>query len=102
MSPFNVGGKAQLLIERLLVRESPGVGFALHPAEKHPSNPGGVRADQPWEGWRLEIDGNVIYDEEEKIFKMWYLGEGDDHFPFEYPTLYTAITGRDARATTGY
>ena len=36
----------------------------------------------------MEIYGNVIYDEEEKIFKMWYLGEGGDHFSFEYPTLY--------------
>ena len=40
----------------------------------------------------MEIDGNVIYDEEEKIFKMWYLGEGGDHFPFGYPTLYTTST----------
>ena len=37
------------------------MGFTLHPAEKHPSNPV-VRADRPWEGWRLEIYGNVIYD----------------------------------------
>ncbi len=74
-------------MDRLLVRESQGVGFTLHPAEKHPSNPV-VRADRPWEGWRLEIYGNVIYDEEEKVFKMWYLGEGGDHFSFEYPTLY--------------
>ena len=87
VSPFNVGGKAQLFVDRVLVRESQGVGFTLHPAEKHPSNPV-VRADRPWEGWRLEIYGNVIYDDDEKIFKMWYLGEGGDHFSFEYPTLY--------------
>ena len=63
-------------------------GLHAPPCRKaRPSNPE-VRADRPWEGWRLEIYGNVIYDEEEKIFKMWYLGEGGDHFSFEYPTLY--------------
>ena len=87
VSPFHVGAKAQLFVDRVLVREAQGVGFTLHRAEKHPSNPV-VRADRPWEGWRLEIYGNVIYDEEEKIFKMWYLAEGGGHFAFEYPSLY--------------
>jgi hypothetical protein len=32
-------------------------------------------ADRPWEGWRLEIFGSVIYDHEESLFKMWYIGE---------------------------
>ena len=70
-SPFPVGDKAQLFIDRVLVRESEQVAFTLHPAERHANNPI-VKADKPWEGWRLEIYGNVIYDEEEKIFKMWY------------------------------
>jgi hypothetical protein len=26
-------------------------------------------------GWRVEIYGTVMYDEEEDIFKMWYIGE---------------------------
>ena len=61
VSPFHVGAKAQLFVDRVLVREAQGVGFTLHRAEKHPSNPV-VRADRPWEGWRLEIYGNVIAD----------------------------------------
>ena len=57
---------------------------------KHPANPL-VVADQPWEGWRIEIYGNVIFDREEQIFKMWYIGESPAHFP-GYAALYATST----------
>jgi hypothetical protein len=79
-SPFDVGDRAQLFVDKILVRDSDNVAFTLHPARKHPENPL-VRVDKPWEGWRLEIYGNVIFDEEEQLFKMWYLGEETDAFP---------------------
>jgi hypothetical protein len=80
VSPFNVADKSQLFVDQVLVREAENVSFDLVPARKHPANPI-VRADKPWEGWRLEIYGNVIYDEEEQFFKMWYLGEETETFP---------------------
>jgi len=80
MSPFDVADRSQLFVDRVLVRRTDNVGFTLHPARKHPANPI-VKADRPWEGWRLEIYGNVIYDDDEKRFKMWYLGEDPKHFP---------------------
>ncbi len=85
-SPFDVGDRAQLFVDRVLVRSAEGVAFTLHPARKHPANPL-VKAEQPWEGWRLEIYGNVIYDAQEKRFKMWYLGESPADFP-DYAVLY--------------
>ena len=78
-SPFDIGNRAQLFIDQTLVAESDRISYTLHPAQKHPANPL-VKADRPWEGWRLEIYGNVLYDEEEKIFKMWYLGESPGYF----------------------
>jgi hypothetical protein len=80
VSPFPVGCDSQLFVDKVLVREASGVAFTLHPARKHPANPV-VKADRPWEGWRLEIYGNVLFDEEEGIYKMWYLGEERDAFP---------------------
>ncbi len=80
VSPFNVGGQSQLFVDKVLVSRAEGLAFTLHPARKHPGNPL-VKADKPWEGWRLEIYGNVIYDNEEQIFKMWYLGEETEAFP---------------------
>jgi len=85
-SPFEVGDESQLFVDRVLVREADNVSFTLHPARKHPENPL-VRADQPWEGWRLEIYGNVLFDQDEGLFKMWYLGEETDTFP-DYALYY--------------
>ncbi len=90
MSPFPVADKSQLFVDRVLVRQARNVTFTLHPARKHPANPL-VKADQPWEGWRLELYGNVIYDEQEKVFKMWYLGEDPKRFP-HYAAYYAVST----------
>ena len=89
-SPFDVGDQAQLFVDQVLVRSAESISFTLHPARKHPLNPL-LKAEFPWEGWRLEIYGSVIYDEESRLFKMWYLGETPD-IP-DYPLLYA--TSRD-------
>lgn len=80
-SPFPVGGQAQLFVDQVVVRDTWNVAFTLHPARKCPENPI-VKADLPSEGWRLEIYGNVIHDAEENLFKMWYLGEEHEGFPY--------------------
>lgn len=90
VSPFDVGDKAQLFIDRTLMHDSSGVSFSLHPASTPKENPLLV-PDKPWEGWRLEIYGSVIYDEDEKIFKMWYIGESPEEFP-DYAVLYATST----------
>lgn len=74
VSPFDVGSRTQLFVDRVLVREARGVRFTPHPARKHPRG-ALVKADRPWEGWRICLFGSVIYDRDEKLFKMWYLGE---------------------------
>jgi hypothetical protein len=91
VSPFPVGDRAQLFVDQLLVRSADNVTFTLHPAQKHPQNPL-VKVDKPWEGWRLEIYGSVIYDEDDKLFKMWYIGEEPQLYPY-YATFYA--TSRD-------
>ncbi|MGI6458977.1 MAG: hypothetical protein ACOX5J_02590 [Candidatus Hydrogenedentales bacterium] len=80
VSPVDVGSHSQLFVDQVLVNAADGVAFTLHPARPHPKNPI-LKADQPWEGWRVEIYGNVIYDEQEKRFKMWYYAEEHDEFP---------------------
>ncbi|HEY1784231.1 MAG TPA: hypothetical protein VGG30_01735 [Pirellulales bacterium] len=76
---YQAGSLAQLFVDQIVVRQADNVAFTLHPARKHPANPL-MLADQPWEGWRLEIYGNVIFDREEQIFKMWYIGDSPTHF----------------------
>jgi len=72
-SGFDVGDRAQLFIDRVLVRSARNVAFTLHPAEKHPLNPL-IKADSPLDGWRLALCGSALYDAEEALFKLWYLG----------------------------
>ena len=73
ISPFDVGGRAQLFVDRVIVRSAVNVAFTMHPAHKHALNPL-IKVDQPREGWRLALCGSAMYDEQEKLFKIWYLG----------------------------
>jgi len=88
---FDIGSRAQLFIDQQCIRTSRGVYFALHPARKHPLNPL-LRATQPWEGWRVMLSGTVLFDPDERLFKMWYLGERTPYFP-NYAAFYA--TSRD-------
>ena len=78
--PLNIGSRAQLAADKTWIHTAEGVEFSLHPAEKHPANPV-LKADQPWEGWRVSIYGTVLYDETEELFKMWYIGDMTEDFP---------------------
>jgi len=91
-SPFNVADKSQLFVDQVLVRDACNVSLTLHRARKCADNPV-LKADRPWEGWRIEIYGNVIFDKDEKLFKMWYLGEECEAFP-NYAVYYaTSVDG---------
>lgn len=79
--PLGILDQPQLFIDKLLVYEAKGVCFTQHAGAKHPANPL-VKADQPWEGWRIGLYGTVLFDEEEQIFKMWYLAGGDRELGF--------------------
>jgi len=79
-APVDIGSKTQLFVDQLLVRSSEEVSFQLHPGQKHPANPL-LKADQPWEGWRLGLYGNVLYDEALNKFRMWYTSDISADFP---------------------
>jgi hypothetical protein len=85
-SPFDVGSASQLFIDQVLVGSSERIVFTQHSARKHPDNPL-LKADQPWEGWRIECYGNVLFDQEENLFKMWYVGDQTAAFP-SFATFY--------------
>ena len=75
-----IGNRAQLFLDQQVVASSRDVVFTPHAARKHPGNPL-VRADRPWEGWRINVYGTVLFDAEERIFKMWYVGDTSAWFP---------------------
>jgi hypothetical protein len=97
-SPFPVGDRAQLFIDQVLVQDTRAVWFTAHPGKKHPGNPVLV-ADQPWEPWMVSCN-TVIFDPEERIFKMWYSNYSikrfesgwNDNYYFDNPTICYAVS----------
>jgi hypothetical protein len=68
--PLKVGTEVHLFADDYLVARMEGMRRRVIPLVKHPSNPI-LRADHPWEG-RNVLPSAVLYDESEKLFKMWY------------------------------
>ena len=68
-SILDIQDRSQLFVDKVLVQKTERVWFTQHQGKKHPNNPV-LKPDRPWEGWVTYIYGDVIYDLEEKIFKM--------------------------------
>ncbi len=93
-SAEDVGARAQLFVDRHLVQRTERIRYTVHPGRKHPFNPL-VRNDRAWEGWWVRVlGGTVLYDEQERLFKMWYFTVSDC-FP-DFAVLYA--TSRDGIA----
>lgn len=84
----HVGDKAQLFVDRTLVAATTGVSFTVHPAEKHAGNPV-LRCDQPWEDY-IAFFGDALHDEQEKLFKLWYVARVPEAAFFENGAAITA------------
>ncbi len=71
----DVGTNRQLFLDDALIESmSEGVRRVLHPPRKHPDNPVIRRTQaQAVEGFGPTFWGSVIYDEQDKLFKCWYL-----------------------------
>ena len=60
----------QLFLDDYIIERLDAVKRTLNRPVKDPGNPLVVR-DQPWEGM-LIMHGTVIYDRDERVYKMWY------------------------------
>ena len=69
--PLGVDGTKQLFIDDHCLAELRGVRKQLNGPRKHPGNPVLTRTE-PWEEVYVSLYGNVIYDEREGLFQMWY------------------------------
>src|SRR5205085_7906219 len=61
--------RTELFLDNQMLEATPGVSRRLHPAKKHLLNPV-LRCDQWCDGQYME-PYTTMYDEEEKLFKMW-------------------------------
>ena len=79
-APVVIGAYHQLFVDNAMVRLATNVTYTLHQPVKH--SVGGVptpmmAADQPWELNSIALYGTTIYDEQEKVYKMWYRSLSD-------------------------
>jgi len=93
---LEIGGTKQTFLDDLLIFEASHIDKFMTRPTKHPKNPILV-TDREWERGEpvdhtlngVEITGqSVLYDAEEKLFKMWYLGWSwkDGRRPWCYAT----------------
>ena len=65
-----IGSSRQLFLDDWLIDRMENVARWVHRASKEPSNPI-LKPERPWEGKRI-LYSNVIYDDNEEHFKLWY------------------------------
>ena len=71
----DIGPRKEFFLDDHLIADKRNVELVINPGEKHPGNPL-LRAEKPWEGWRIYLYGSVIFDEDVGLFKMWYIAVG--------------------------
>ncbi|MBN1347014.1 MAG: hypothetical protein JXQ73_30265 [Phycisphaerae bacterium] len=69
--PIQVGTHRQIFVDDQIIAIKVGVTLTLHQPKKVASNPV-LLPDRPWEVGSVAIYGTVLYDEQDKCFKMWY------------------------------
>jgi hypothetical protein len=72
--PLAIGSTRQLFLDDLLIERLEGCRRQFHRPVRHPDNPR-IEADRPWEQGGNGVylfGGTVLFDAEERIFKMWY------------------------------
>ena len=70
MALIDIGTQKQLFVDDYLIESLTHTRQVMNPAEKMENNPI-IRPEHPWEGNDVR-PGTVIFDERERIFKMWY------------------------------
>ena len=66
-------GAPQTFVDLTNVEALDNARQIFHAAENHPANPV-LWGEKPWEAQAYSPTASVIYDEEERIFKCWYMG----------------------------
>jgi hypothetical protein len=80
---IEIGHRKELFVDDLLIDEATRISTFIPRPEKYIDNPV-LKPDRPWEpiqgqpgSYGVGIAGQaILFDETEKIFKMWYLGMG--------------------------
>ena len=65
-------GQRHLFFDDLEIEKKQNLKRVVNQPTKHPDNPV-LRREHPWEEFRIQVYGTMIFDPDEKIFKSWYM-----------------------------
>ena len=88
----DIGSRRQLLIDDHVIASTSSLKRSFHPAKKH--GPPVIVPEHPWEGvgtadWpSVFLFGDVIWDEEMKLYRMWYTTATKDMEGGQHTVLY--------------
>ncbi|MSU69880.1 MAG: hypothetical protein EXS39_03710 [Opitutaceae bacterium] len=71
-------GQRQLFLDDYLVGHLYNVARVIHPVQKYEGNPV-IRADSPTDGPAIQIRSGPAWDEQERVWKIWYIASGGGH-----------------------
>jgi hypothetical protein len=93
-SPRRIDSTHQLFVDDSLLASIDGLNRIVNQPVRHSGNPV-LTYTEPWEGNCVITWGSVIYDEQQRMFKIWY--ESYKKFPQEgdNPTVLCFATSRD-------
>ena len=99
LSPITINSERQLFIDDYVIESLEGVSKTLNQPTKHRANPVlsmVPKGDGAWENGMPVHFSSVLFDEEEKLFKMWYsLHEKGKSDPFAVLAYATSRDGID-------
>ena len=90
---IEIGNHTQLLVDDFAIEVREAVERRVNALDKHPTNPI-LRPDRPWEG-RYTLPSSVLYDDSQRLFKMWYGTMDEGVNPPQGQTRWAYATSQD-------
>ena len=80
---LSIGTQKQLFVDDYVIDHMAGISQVLNPAVKHEANP---LLDRD-RGDFAQFYGTVLYDQDERLFRAWYMGRGGVHYATSHDGL---------------
>ncbi|MAG35096.1 MAG: hypothetical protein CL878_02450 [Dehalococcoidia bacterium] len=73
----------ELFLDDELIAYTRNIRRELQPPTLHPGNPL-IRREYPWEARHVCLYGSVLYDQERRLFRLWYNSIDEDYYNQQY------------------
>jgi hypothetical protein len=74
-APYPLARHPHMFLDDLLIADMRRIRRRVQNPARHPANPI-LTSEHPWESLRVHASGGVVFDQEQKRFRMWYMPYG--------------------------